>query len=144
MTELQTQIGTNAEIVAAADELRRKVFVDEQGVPEDEVIDGFSDKAVHVVIFACNIPIATARVIMLNGENYRIGLVAVDQSRRGQHLGEKVMRTAMEYIFLHGGESIYLTAQKQVVGFYKRLGFEQCGAEESLESGFVLVPMKLY
>jgi len=64
------------------------------------LIDGLNGNAVHVVIFACNTPIATARVIMFDSKRkqYRIGLVAVDQSRRGQHLGEKVMRVAMDYI----------------------------------------------
>jgi len=142
MADLKTQIGANAELVTAADELRRKVFIDEQGVPEDEVIDRSNSESVHAVVFDCNTPVATAKVIMLDGGNYRIGLVAVDKSRRGQHLGERVMRAAMDYIFLYDGKTVFLTAQRQVVGFYEKLGFEQCGAAEYLESGFVLVPMR--
>lgn len=141
MTELKIRIGTTAELGAAADELRRKVFIDEQGVPTEEVFDGFSGQAVHVVVFDGNSPVATARVLK-NGDNWRIGLVAVDKSRRGQHLGEKVMQTAMKHIASHGGREIMLTAQKQAIGFYEKLGFVQCGEVEVFESGFVLVPMK--
>jgi len=139
---MKIQIGANTELAAAADELRRKVFMEEQGVPTDEVLDGRNPESTHVVIFDCNTPIATARVTMLNAGHYRIGLVAVEQSNRGQRLGERVMQAAMHYIFSAGGKDIFLTAQQQVVGFYEKHGFEQSGAVEYLESGFVLVPMR--
>ena len=142
MADIETKIGTDPELSAAADILRRKVFVDEQGVPENEVTDGLNAAAVHVVVFDCNTPVATAIVITPDGGGYRIGLVAVDKSRRGRHLGKRVMRAAMDYIFMLGGRDIVLTAQHQAVGFYEKLGFKQCGAAECFESGFVLVPMR--
>ena len=142
MDDLKIQIGTNIELATAADELRRRVFIEEQGVPEDEVIDGLNSESVHVVIFDCTKPIATVRLTMLDGNNYQIGLVAVDKSRRGHHLGEKVMQAAMGYISTSDVNDIFLTAQQQVIGFYEKLGFGQCGAAEYLESGFVLVPMR--
>lgn len=40
MKESNLRVGTDAELVAAADRLRRRVFIEEQGVPEDEVFDG--------------------------------------------------------------------------------------------------------
>lgn len=39
MKESNLWVGTDAEL-AAADGLRRRVFIEEQGVPEDEVFDG--------------------------------------------------------------------------------------------------------
>ena len=53
-----------------------------------------------------------------------------------------MMKVAIEYVASHGGSKILLTAQQQVLGFYQKLGFEQCGEADALESGFVLVPMK--
>jgi predicted GNAT family N-acyltransferase len=141
MTELIIKIGTYAEFGNAADILRRKVFIDEQGVPETEVFDGLSVNALHTIAFDDKMPVATARVLQ-DGTNYRIGLVAVDKARRGQQFGERVMRKAMEYIASHGGREISLTAQKQASGFYEKLGFEQCGEVVFYESGFILVPMK--
>ena len=139
--EMKIKIGTYTELGAAADELRRKIFIEEQKVPEGEVFDGLSEQCSHVVIFDCNIPVATARLIQ-SGKSWRIGLVAVDQSRRGQHLGEKVMRTSMNYILSRGGEESLLTAQLQARGFYEKLGFHSCGENQVFESGFILVPMK--
>jgi len=138
---LETKIGAHVELAKAADELRRLVFIDEQGVPEEEILDGLNAQAIHIVVFDGHIPVATARVLN-DGDNWRIGLVAVDKSRRGQYLGEKVMQAAIEYITSKDGKEILLTAQKQVCGFYEKLNFVQCGEIEVFESGFVLVPMK--
>jgi len=124
-----------------ADKLRRIVFIDEQGVPKEEIFDGLNFQAIHIVVFDGDMPTATARVLN-NGNSWHIGLVAVDKSRRGQHLGEKVMQVAIEYIISNGGKEILLTAQQQVRGFYEKLNFAQCGEAKIFESGVILVPMK--
>ena len=137
---MEIKIGTHTELGNAVDKLRQMVFIEEQGVPKEEIFDGMDLQAVHVVILDGDTPTATARILN-NGNNWRIGLVAVAKSRRGQHLGEKVMKVAMDYIIANGGKEIILTAQQQVHGFYEKLGFAQCGEGEELESGVVLVPM---
>ncbi|MCL2473369.1 MAG: GNAT family N-acetyltransferase [Alphaproteobacteria bacterium] len=135
------KIGASAELIAAADELRQKVFIDEQGIPYDEIFDGLSLQSVHIVAFDGNTPVATARVLK-DGEGWTIGQVAVDKSRRGEWLGEKVMRAAIDYIVSCNESEILIKAQQQVQGFYEKFGFKQCGEVEVFESGFVLVPMK--
>ena len=123
---MNIKIGTYTELSDAFVELRRKVFIDEQGVPKEEVFDELDFTAKHIVLFDNEVPLATARVIREN-DSWRIGLVAVDESKRGQHLGVKVMRSAIEYVNANGGKVISLTAQQQVSGFYQKLGFVQCG-----------------
>ena len=142
MSNPKIKIGTSDEIIAAADKLRRIVFVDEQGVPEDEVFDGLNSSAVQIVAFEDDEPVATARLLNAAG-SWRIGLVAVDKSRRGQYLGEKVMKAAIEHMSSLGVKEILLSAQQQAVGFYEKLGFGQCDDAVIFESGFILVPMKL-
>ena len=139
---MKIKTGTNTELIKAADKLRRAVFINEQGVPEEEIFDGLNHQATHIVIFDGKTPAATARALN-DGDSWRIGLVAVDKSKRGQHLGEKVMQAAIEHIVSNGGREIVLTAQQEVSGFYEKLGFVQFGEVEVFESGFVLVPMKL-
>ena len=141
MSNLITKISNSSEICLLANELRQKVFIDEQGVPQDEVFDELNESAVHVVIMSENIPVATARIIQ-EGNAWRIGLVAVDKTLRGKHLGEKVMQAAIDYIVAQAGNEIVLTAQQEVCKFYEKLGFERYGEVITFESGFVLVPMK--
>ena len=138
---MKIEIGNSSKLIKAANELKQKVFIDEQDVPYEEIFDGLNDRVVHIVVFEGETPLATARAIK-NNDNWRIGLVAVDKTRRGERLGEIVMCAAMEHIVSCGGGEILLTAQKQVQGFYEKLGFEQCDVAEELESGVVLVPMK--
>ena len=139
---MEIKIGTNAELIKASDVLRKVVFIDEQGVPEEEIFDGLNLNAVHIVAFDGDTPVATARALN-NGNGWRIGLVAVDRLRRGENLGAKVMRASIEHIISCGGKEIMLTAQQEVCGFYEKLGFVQNGEAEVFESGFILVPMKL-
>jgi ElaA protein len=136
-----TKIGGSSEIRVLADELRQKVFIEEQGVPKDEVFDELNESAVHVVLLDCDKPVSTARIIN-EGSAWRIGLVAVDKSMRGKRLGEKVMEVAIDYIVTQSGNEIVLTAQQEVCKFYEKLGFEQYSEVIKFESGFVLVPMK--
>jgi predicted GNAT family N-acyltransferase len=141
MNDLTTKIGDSPEICVLADKLKQKVFIEEQGVPKDEVFDGLNESAVHVVILDGNNPVSTARIIR-EGDAWRIGLVAVDKPMRGKRLGEKVMQAAIDYITTQTGTEIVLTAQQEVCKFYENLGFEQNGEVIAFESGFVLVPMK--
>jgi len=138
---LVMKIGNASEICLLADELRHRVFIEEQGVPLDEVFDEKSESAVHVVLLEGDTPAATARIVR-EGDAWRIGLVAVDKCMRGKGLGEKIMLAAMDYIVAQAGSEIILTAQQEVCGFYEKLGFEEYGERIIFESGFVLVPMK--
>lgn len=142
MTNTKIKFGTYDDLGAAADMLRRKIFIDEQGVPEDEVFDGQNPQSVHVVLFDRDKPIATTRLIQID-KRWKIGLVAVEKSRRGQQLGKKIMHSSIQYIFSHEGDEIFLTAQNTARKFYEKLGFAQYGENIVFESGFILVPMKL-
>lgn len=141
MSDFQIRTGGDPALFAASSALRRRVFILEQGVPEDEVFDGADEGAVHAVVFDAGEPVAAARSVQ-NGASWQIGWVAVDPSRRGAGLGRIVMEAAMKAAAERGGGEILLTAQQHATGFYEKLGFTQCGEAETLESGFVLVPMK--
>ena len=141
MSNLITKISNSSEICLLANELRQKVFIDEQGVPQDEVFDELNKSAIYVVIMNGNTLVSTARIVQ-EGSAQRVGLVAVDKALRGKRLGEKVTRAAIDYIVAQAGNEIVLTAQQEVCKFYEKLGFKQYGEVITFESGFVLVPMK--
>ena len=103
---MEIKIGTYHELGKVADELRRVVFIYEQGIPEEEIFDGLNLQAIHIVVFDGNAPVATARVLN-ESDNWRIGLVAVDKSRRGQHLGEKLCRLPLSTLFLMAVKKFY-------------------------------------
>lgn len=137
----EIMIGSYLELGRFADTLLRNVFCSEQGIPDDEIFDNKHYSAVFIVSFDNSLPIAVAQ-LNRNISNWTIGWVAVKKEYRSQHFGERLMTTALGYIASHGGREIILMSQKQVQGFYKKLGFAQYGEPISLDSGFVLIPMR--
>lgn len=54
-----------------------------------------------------------------------IGLLVVNQERRGRGVGTVLMRAAIEYLQCKGAETIRLEAVERAVPLYKRLGFSE-------------------
>jgi YbgC/YbaW family acyl-CoA thioester hydrolase len=110
----------------AAAEVRRAVFIDEQGIDEAEEWDEADDQALHAVV--CNLaglPVATGRLIhagMPPGEA-KIGRMAVRRSARGIGLGAQVLRALIEAARGRGVRHISLSAQISARAFYTRYGF---------------------
>ncbi|MDR3085583.1 MAG: GNAT family N-acetyltransferase [Christensenellaceae bacterium] len=142
MEALSIRTGSFAELGQAAYAVRKKVFVEEQGIPEDVVFDGFDEGALQFVLFSGQNPAAAARCLQMKEGLWRIGWVAVLREKRGLHLGERLMRAAIEAAALQGATEIELDAQLYASGFYQKLGFEACSAAFP-EGDFQLLPMRL-
>ena len=108
--------------------IRQTVFVDEQKfVDEFDETDGV---ATHFVMFDGDNPIGCARTFFDENEDaYHIGRVAVMKEYRGQHLGEKIMQFAEEYLKNEGANRVTLSAQVRASGFYKAIGYTPYGEE---------------
>jgi len=130
--------------MSEAFEIRKQVFQMEQGVLAEEEFDEYDDLAVHVLVFATEESrraVATGRVFF-DGENYRIGRVAVLKKERGKKYGDFVVRMLANKAFLAGAKEILINAQISVIPFYEKIGFISCG-QEFEEAGIPHVPMKL-
>jgi predicted GNAT family N-acyltransferase len=120
-------VTTDAELNACID-LRRSVFVDEQGVPEDRELDGKDGEATHLLAWD-GYPVGTARLREYEDGVAKVERVAVESSRRGEGIGRELMAHAEAYAADEGYERVRLDAQVPVVGFYERLGYEVRGEE---------------
>ena len=106
------------------DRVRRCVFVDEQGVPEDEEWDAADLTARHVLAIAADRePVGTGRLEPCG----KIGRVAVLREWRGTGVGGQIMRHLVNQATELGFEAVYLHAQTTATGFYRRLGFRAEG-----------------
>jgi predicted GNAT family N-acyltransferase len=132
----------------AALALRRAVFSDEQGFDPALDHDAYDDLSAHVLLYdqadgasePAGDPVATGRLFWLEGE-FVIGRVCVRRDRRGEKLGDLVMRMLLYKAMQHNAPSVALGAQKQAVGFYARYGFEP--VEEYLDEGVLHVRMRV-
>jgi predicted GNAT family N-acyltransferase len=116
--------------------LRTRVFVDEQQVPIEEERDHYDDEATHWLVeeSATGEAVATGRMISYQeGCQMRpvakIGRIAVTGSRRGQRLGDWVMREILKTVAAEGYDQAILDAQTRVIPFYEKLGFVVEGDE---------------
>lgn len=104
-------------------QLRRTVFIEEQGVSEADELDDKDDGAIHMLATVDGIPMGSAR-LLLSGDTGKIGRVCVVASARGTGLGAALMRAAVEELRRQPGLTrAKLGAQTHALGFYERLGF---------------------
>ncbi len=115
--------------------IREQVFVIEQGVDVALEIDGEDDQRWHIVAYADQQPVATARVYFPNDNGQlKIQRVAVKQSLRGQNIGLQLMQAIEEWALSQASKVLILSAQDQVIPFYEKLGFKVTNAEGYLDA----------
>jgi len=116
----------NAEQFKDAFYIRKVVFMDEQGFSEKEEFDGTDDEALHLVVYEANDPIATGRIITIDGKCF-LGRIAVLEEKRRKYYGDLVVRMLIRRAFIMGAGKQYANAQTRAKGFYKKLGFIEIG-----------------
>lgn len=122
----------------ACRQIRTKVFIEEQHIPQHEEWDELDPVCEHFLLLINDRPVATAR---LTPEG-RIGRLAVLAPARGKGLGEKILQRVLEHCRRNGFKKVTLNAQLTALNLYLKLGFSICG-DEFLEVGIPHVPMQL-
>ena len=113
--------------LAACLELRRIVFIDEQGVSEADERDGRDDEALHVLASKGGQALGCAR-ILISGEVAKIGRVCVLQEARGTGLGAAIINACLDVARAQAGVTrAKLGAQTHALSFYEKLGFAAFG-----------------
>jgi predicted GNAT family N-acyltransferase len=121
--------------VAAALELRERVFCEEQGVSFEADQDGRDPEATHIVAVDDGVVIGTCR-LLFRGPVARLGRLAVQRERRGESVAEQILREADRIAAEAGSESIALHAQTYARALYERAGYREHGptfVEEGIE-----------
>lgn len=138
-------------IVRTEDELaeclaiRREVFMDEQGVSEEEEIDSEDVVGVGHHLFIRNdvgAAVATARYKPYDDHTAKIQRVAVRKAYRSFGYGRLVMQAIEDYAARDGYQSAVLDAQCHAQAFYTRLGYEVVSPEPFYDAGILHVRMK--
>jgi predicted GNAT family N-acyltransferase len=120
--------------IATCRHLRRVVFIDEQGVSEADEVDGLDDSAIHLLAYANDMPVGSAR-LLVKGNVGKIGRVCVLPQARGTGIGAALIRAALaEFRARPGIAHVTLGAQSHATGFYTALGFRVVG-EEFIDAG---------
>jgi predicted GNAT family N-acyltransferase len=115
-------------------DVRRRVFIEEQHVPEDEEIDAYdADPAtvttcLHVLASLDGKPVGTGRLLLAEPDGrLHAGRVAVLAEHRRRGVGRAVMQALHELARERKATSITLAAQLHAIPFYERLGYLASG-----------------
>ena len=118
----------DAQALQRALEVRRQVFVMEQGVDENLELDEFDSTCTHIVARHEECVIGTARLV-ISGSEGRIGRMAVLPEFRRQGVGGQLLSTLLVLARREGVRRVCIHAQLHAVPFYERYGFSAQGAE---------------
>lgn len=120
-------------------EIRREVFIREQGVPEELEMDELDQDAVHVLAYVDSMPAGCGRMTF-NGAEAKIGRVAVRKDMRRTGIGTGMCKLLISLAEDKCIDTIYVNAQLTAVDFYNGLGFEREG-DAFFEAGIKHVKM---
>lgn len=107
-------------------DLRTRVFVDEQGVPPEEEIDGRDPECLHVIAETGDGGVIGTGRLLPEG---RIGRLAVDVAWRGRGIGRALLDALVACARERGFATVELHAQSRAIGFYEAAGFLAEGPE---------------
>ncbi|MDR0840146.1 MAG: hypothetical protein LBN26_02005 [Christensenellaceae bacterium] len=107
--------------------LRREVFVQEQGVAEDEEFSPIDAFAAHVYVWDEKGPIAAGRMYPGGGATLRIGRIAVAPAHRAEPFDELVLRILLDKAGQTPYTTIAATLSPEESPLYARFGFARQG-----------------
>lgn len=120
-----------SDMQAEAAQVRRQVFIEEQGIDEAEEWDADDERSHHVVIRShAGLVVGTGRLIPPTAHApgiAHIGRMAVIQSCRDCGVGARVLNTLLEQARHQQYQQVRLSAQVTALNFYRRAGFEPAG-----------------
>jgi len=120
------EVGGNRARMEQAWALRRRVFIEEQHVPEEIELDADDARAIHALALEGERPVGCGR--MLEREGYvKIGRMAVLGERRRAGVGCRVLAFLVERARERGFKRAVLDAQLHAEGFYLKQGFTPVG-----------------
>ena len=118
--------------------LRQDVFVVEQECPYSD-LDGrdLAPETRHVVLENDDGVVLGCARVLDEGDEWRIGRVALHRTVRGQGWADRIMQAALQVC---PDRDVILDAQAPLARWYATFGFEVCGPE-FLEDGIPHLPM---
>ena len=122
-------------------EIRKAVFTEEYGIPEDVELDDDDIMAMHVILDYENEKVGTGRM-KDDGETFILDKMAVLKEHRNNGYGEFIVRMLLDKVFLANGKEIFTDATKDTVEFFKKIGFVEIGDEYERDK-LIYVPMKV-
>jgi predicted GNAT family N-acyltransferase len=120
------EIGGDRARMEQAWTIRRRVFIEEQHVPEEIELDDDDAHALHALALEDGRAVGCGRMVA-HADRVKIGRMAVLRERRGAGVGRAVLEFLIEQARRRGFRRAVLDAQLHAEGFYRQQGFVPIG-----------------
>ena len=107
--------------------IRRRVFIEEQHVPEEIEMDADDAHAFHALATLDGVAIGCGRMVDHGASEVKIGRMAVLREYRNTGVGAIILRFLIDRARDRGVRKAILHAQLAAEGFYLKEGFAQVG-----------------
>lgn len=138
------KVTTEADLQLAFD-FRRKVFIEEQQVPEVEEYDEFDSlqaQCDHILVYYKEQPVGTGRLRVVEGYG-KLERICIVEEFRKFGLGKEIIIGLEQIARDNGLTKAKLNAQSYAEGFYEKLGYKREG-KEFVDCGIPHILMKKY
>ena len=109
-------------------DIRRRVFVEEQGYSLENEIDEYDKMSVYALVMDDDgTPSATGRLYIDSEDRFALGRICVLKEKRGRYMGDLVMRMLLYRAQELNCASVTLSSQLPVVSFYAKYGLKPVG-----------------
>jgi len=109
--------------IAQARQIRREVFVEEQGIPAHLDPDGLDESAFHVLCRADDEIVGTGRLVIVGNTTGVLGRIAVRSVYRSNGLGRRIVHELESIAIAQNLTVLSLQPHKHLEGFYQSLGY---------------------
>jgi predicted GNAT family N-acyltransferase len=110
--------------LADAHAVRTRVFVEEQGIPEAQELDGRDGDAIHAIARADGRAVGTGRLRLVGEETAKMERVSVLPAYRSEGGGRRLVAMLEREARDRGVDRVRLHARTDAEGFYHELGYE--------------------
>ena len=104
-------------------QIRKRVFIEEQGVPEEMELDEFDLLSQHALAYVNTLCVGTARLVKANSHQAQIGRMAVLSPYRKQGIGRALLTRFICLAKEAGTQILTLHAQLDAIPFYEKFDF---------------------
>ncbi len=141
MGEFSYKLVSSDRELKSAFEIRRQVFVEEQGISKELELDEHDREVLHMVVKDKERIIGTARIRFLAAGQAKLERMAVLKHFRRRGIGRGIISFLIEELRNRQIGQVLLHAEYSVVAFYRTCGFEESGSP-FWEAGIRHIKMK--
>lgn len=117
-------VSKNAETVRVSQEIRKEVFVQEQGISLHLDLDGLDIDSYHCLAYIDDLPIGVARLVILESNQAVMARIAIKKGFRGRGIATKLIESLITKANQLNINNIEIHAHKHLREYYEKFGFK--------------------